>query len=100
MISLVRAHPLLNQLYFQSDRVISNRPLYIDALNRYAVWFDGSDDWMVGYLSNIDEGKLTWGFMANDEMVDCPVDSKGWIEYYFGYVNVNHAITFKCEGMF
>ena len=99
VINLVGAQrSSLNQLYFQSERVVSNRPLFIDSLNEYAVWFDGRDDWMVGSLSNIDEGKLTTGFIQNDEMVDCPIDSEEWKEWYSGSWDINSNIYLECYG--
>ena len=99
MISLLGAQrSSLNQLYFQSDRVISNRPLYIDAINKYAVWFDGSDDWIVGKLIRVNQGKLTTGYIRNDEMVDCPIDSEEWKEYYAGSRDINSNFSIKCDG--
>ena len=102
MISLAgaRSQPYLNQLYFKSEKVIKNRPLYIDNSNQYAVWFDGSYHWRVGYRSNVDQGWLTSSLLTNDEMVDCPVDSEKWEEYYSESWTKNNTINFKCEGMF
>ena len=37
---------------------------------------------MVGPISNLNEGKLTYGFLLNDQITDCPVQSEKWIEWY------------------
>ena len=36
---------------------------------------DGEGDWSIGSYSNIDENKLTYGWMANDQDTPCPSDS-------------------------
>ena len=99
VINLVGAQwSSLNQLYFQSERVIRNRPLFIDPFNEYAVWFSGKY-WMIGYLSNIEEGKLTYGFIFSpEENVVCPVDSEVYQELYSGSGNINSNMHLKCDG--
>ena len=89
-----------NQDYYKSQDTVNDRALYVDASERYAIWFDGTDDWMLGSFSNIAKGKLTYGYMFNDEDVQCPVDSKKWKEYYHGSWSIKEAISFKCKGSF
>ena len=99
VINLVGSqYSVFNLLYFQSERVVSNRPLFIDSLNEYAVWFDG-EDWMIGSVSDVDEGKLTTGEMHSiDENVVCPIDGQKWIEYYSESWRINPDVYLKCDG--
>ena len=87
----------LNQLYFLNGTFVRNRPLYVDALNIYAIFFDG-DDWKVGTISYLNEGKLTYGYLDNDQFVDCPAESESWKEYYYSLWSINEEITMQCDG--
>ena len=62
---------------------------YVDNEKRYAIWFDGTDEWFIGYLSDLKEGKFTYGFFQNDEFIDCPTDTTDWREYVDGEWNIN-----------
>ena len=89
----------LNQLYFTNGTLVSNRPLYVGSDQYYGIWFDGKDDWIVGKLSTINEGRLTRGYMANDEAVDCPSNSQHWKEYFDGaWSSYENDINLKCAG--
>ena len=98
----------LNQLYFQADTLVSNRPLYVDSMRKKGIWFDGCGHWIVGTISHLHNGKLTTGFMTNDEVADCPTDSQNWKvlrrikitaeKDYGGEWNFRAEISFKCDG--
>jgi hypothetical protein len=97
----------LNQKYFTNNKRVHDRPLYVDKSNTYGIWWDGGDgadgDWNVGSLSNLDEGKFTWGWMVNDETHDCPNNSSTWQESYNDEWSYDHSrpepLTVKCYGM-
>ena len=55
-------------------------PYYVDNKRRYAIWFDGTDEWFIGYLSNVEKGEFTTGSLQNDEFVECPTDTNVWQE--------------------
>ena len=91
----------LNQFYYKSDTLISNRPLYISSDKTKGIWYDGDEsdepDWVVGSISDLNQGKLTYGFMLNDESVDCPTDSNDWKESHDGSWLNNYEISMKCS---
>ena len=33
-------------------------------------------------------------------MVNCPIESEKWAEYYSGSWNINYDIYFKCDGKY
>ena len=72
-------------------------PYYVDNERRFAIWFDGTDEWMIGYFSNIDEGKFTTGFFQNQEFVECPTDTNDWDESFNSEWNTNLNAKLDCE---
>ena len=64
-------------------------PYYVDNQRRFAIWFDGVDEWMIGDLSDVEEGKFRSGYFQNDEVVECPTDTNDWQEYFDGEWNTN-----------
>ena len=70
-------------------------PYYVDNERRFGIWFDGTDDWIIGSFSNIEEGKFTYGLLANDEFVECPTDTNDWKEYFDGEwaINLNATLS-------
>jgi len=91
----------LNQLYTRTNRIVNGRPSYIDDNNNYGMWWDGeagsAGDWMIGDYSNIDENKLTYGFLANDQDTPCPIDSERWKEYYNSEWAINWDAFVFCD---
>ena len=67
-------------------------------MRKKGIWFDGSGHYIVGTISDLHKGKLTAGFMTNDEVFDCPTDSQNWKEDYGGEWNFRDEISFKCDG--
>jgi len=55
-------------------------------------------DWMIGGITDFNEGKLTFGFIQNDEIVDCPTNSTQWREWFENSWDVNDQIEVKCDG--
>ena len=94
----------LNQNYVFDNTLAQGRPLYVDATSTYAIWWDGEDDWMVGELSEMNEGKLSYGWIYSREPHDCPNNSSTWMEYYNGQWSYYHSrpepLTVQCSGMF
>ena len=84
--------------------MVSGRPSYIDDNNNYGMWWDGqagsAGDWMIGSYSNIDENKLTYGFMQNDQDTSCPSDSELWTEYYNSEWAANGDAHVSCNGTY
>jgi len=88
----------LNQLYALNGTLVSGRPLYVDLSNQNGIWFSGTY-WMVGSISNVNEGKLTYGYIHNDgEAGECPGESESWKEYYDSSWDINEEITMECDG--
>ena len=52
----------------------------------------------VGLITKVNAGKLHAGFIRNNEIVDCPGESKHWREFYKRQSNINDQIDIKCEG--
>jgi len=68
------------------------------------MWWDGeagnSGDWIVGSYSNIDENKLGYGFMQNNQDTSCPSDSELWKEYYNSKWATNVNAHASCNGTY
>ena len=65
------------------------------------MWWDGAGedgDWMIGSYSNIDENKLDYGFMQNNQETSCPSDSELWKEYYNTAWAANGDAHVSCNG--
>jgi len=54
---------------------------------------------MVGNINELNEGKLTFGYLQNDEDIECPVSSKQWREWYDNKWETNAGLDVKCDGM-
>ena len=86
----------LNQKYHVIQAVVNYKHVYVSEDGLYAIYFHGSIGWMVGYLSELMEGKLDGGFMFNNYQfeTDCPRHSARWLEWHyssweFGDVDIN-----------
>jgi len=90
-VRLVGAHNPLNRIYTKQNELLNDMPYYVDNVRRYAIWSDGME-WLIGYLSSIDEGKSA-GFIRNKEFGDCPTDTNEWHEYLDGEWNINLNAT-------
>jgi len=61
------------------------------------MWYTGSY-WMLGSIHELNQGKITFGFLQNDEIVDCPSYSAQWREWYRSSWDINHIIGMNCDG--
>ena len=86
-----------NKIYIRENELLNTHyhslPYYVDNEKRYAIWFNGYDEWIIGLFSSLEEGKFTTGFFQNDEFVDCPTDTNDWQEYFDGEWNTNLNAT-------
>ena len=81
-VRLVGAHDDdFNIIYTKQHELVNDMQYYVDNKRKYAIWFDGISEWMIGSFSNIKEGKFTTGGLGNDEFVECPTDTNDWQEY-------------------
>ena len=88
----------LDKLYVLNGTIISGRPLYVDSSNQHGIWFSGAN-WVVGTISSVNEGKITYGYIHNDgESGKCPGESESWNEYYDNSWNTNEEMTMECDG--
>ena len=95
-VRLVGAHSnVLNRIYTIENELLNGMPYYVDHHRWYAIWFDGTwfDAWFIGYLSSVEEGKLSYGGIHNKEFVECPTDTKHWHEYFDGKWDINLNIN-------
>ena len=75
--------------------------VYIDSLNEIALWFDGKSNWWIGKFSNIDEGRLSFGWMYSPDFLRCPNEIELWQESIGGGNWVSSTdINIICDGMF
>ena len=92
----------MNKFYFQNATAVSNRPLYVSLDGFHGIWYTGSW-WIVGNINDLNLGKLTFGFLSNDEGmvkdVKCPVRSIQWREWYDNQWHTNAGLDMKCDGM-
>jgi len=42
-----------------------NRPLYVSSDGKHSIWFDGDDEWRVGFTTKLNAGKINAGLMRN-----------------------------------
>ena len=55
---------------------------------------------MIGLLYQMEEGKLTYGSLQNDQTTDCPVESDTWREAFQGEWVINkkaNLTNIDCE---
>ena len=87
-VRLVGAHKnALNTIYTKENELLNDMPYYVDNERQNAIWFDGTDDWFIGDLSNSKDGY--YGDLLNVEHVrginvECPTDTNTWIEWIDG----------------
>ena len=79
----------INGIYTFTGTLINGRHLYVEQNKVYGIWFNGkfgdAAEWVLGYMTNIAEGKLTFGvafssFHNKDSF--CPSLTKVWKEYF------------------
>ena len=89
-VRLVGAHNnALNRIYTKEGELLNGMQHYVDYGRQYAIWFDGIQEWFIGLLSEVEEGKFTRGYLQNDEFVECPTDTNDWREADSGEWNTN-----------
>jgi len=84
-------------MYTKANQLLNDMPYYVDRDRKYAIWFNGQRDWMMGLLSNVEEGQFTFGFSRNDEFVECPTDTKDWREVIDSKWISNVNATLSCD---
>ena len=76
----------INGIYTFTGTFINGRHLYVDQNKFYGIWFDGeyggAADWVIGLMSNLAEGKVTYGLALSNLDTFCPSLTKEWEEYF------------------
>ena len=86
-----------NQLYFQNDTLISNRPLYISSDGMFAIWFNG-EEWLHGKMRNFVGRKVPMKrSMRSNEFTDCPSSSKRWEQFVDGRMVFYANLVIQCS---
>jgi len=84
--------------------MVNGRPSYIDYYNNYGMWWNGqageNGDWMIGIYSDIDNNRITYGFMTNDQDTSCPSQSEHWDDYYNSEWAANVNAHVSCDGTY
>ena len=90
----------LNQIYFKNGTFVNDRPLYVGFDQRYGIWFDGGEKWIVGLLASINKGLFRLGYLRTSKSVNCPNNSELWQEYSEGNWRYwdEFPINFSCQG--
>ena len=75
---------LLNNYNFNTT-LINGRPLYVGESETFGLWFGGGQyGWVIGSLSNLKEGKSTYGYVFSKADTNCPTltsISEEWFSY-------------------
>ena len=91
----------LNQIYLFTGHVIKGRHLYVEQNQEYGIWFDGeyggAASWIIGPMSNIAGGQLTYGWAFNNENTSCPSSSKVWEEWWNSQWQYSETATVECS---
>jgi len=71
----------VNIIYTKENELLNGMPYYVDNERKYAIWFDGRE-WVIGYFSDLEEGKFITGVLSNGEFIECPTDTNDWQERF------------------
>ena len=64
--------------------LINDRPLYVGEGETYGLWFNGQNSWLIGLLTNLNDGKVTYGFAFSNKDTDCPTFTSISLVYHNG----------------
>ena len=90
----------MNGIYSFSGNFLNGRHLYVDQNSVFGIWFDGeygdAADWVLGLMSNIAEGKLTYGWVMSNQDTSCPSWTKVWTEWWNSQWIIAERGIIKC----
>ena len=76
----------LNGFYIFTGNLINGRHLYVEKDNVYGIWFNGAygaaADWVVGWMSDLAEGRDTYGWALSNQDTSCPSLTKEWDQWW------------------
>ena len=80
--------------------LINGRALYLGENKIYGMWFDGqmlnNADWILGPISNLEEGKVTYGVLRSAGDMPCPSQTVIWSEYWIHGWKNNENANIQC----
>ena len=76
----------INEIYTFTGTFVNGRHLYVKQNKVYGIWFNGKygdeANWVIGSMSNLAEGKVTYGLALSDLDTFCLSLTKEWLEYF------------------
>ena len=71
-------------IYVLNGTLVNDRPLYVGHDKEFGMWFDSESEkpsWMLGYLSDLEEGHAYYGFLQGTDDTSCPTSENTWREW-------------------
>lgn len=68
--------------YIFDKTLINGRPLYVEESETNGLWFDGQSGWVIGLLSDLKKGKVTYTNVRSNEDTNCPTLTSLSKEYF------------------
>ena len=88
-----------NGYYRKSQFFLYEKPIYWGPNNGRMIWFDGSDDWVVGSTTDYDNAVYSIGYVMTGEVTQCPEMYSGDLrEWYGGEWTTVPGISITSEG--
>ena len=91
---------IINEIYTFTGTFINGRHLYVKPNKVHGIWFNGeygdAAEWVLGSMSNLAEGKLTYGVAKNKKNTFCPSLTKVWNEYLNNQWTHSTTAIVKC----
>ena len=76
--------------------MINYRPRYTGEDNINGFWFDG-EDWMLGFITDGNAGRYTFGMLHSTVTDYCPTKSTVWVESVDDNWVFNNNVNISCD---
>ena len=92
----------INGIYMFDGERINGRHLYVERNRVLGIWFNGeygdAADWVLGWMSDLAEGKYTHGWAMSYQDTSCPSVTKEWDEWWTNQWQFSKTGIVKCSG--
>ena len=79
-------------------KMVNRRPMYQSMSGIFAIWYDGQDNWMIGYSTTLAEGTFNTAIAQSNEDAQCPEFGNASTVWWKGQWSSNNNLAVTCIG--
>ena len=90
----------INGIYTFTGNFINGRHLYVGQNPVFGIWYNGlygdAADWVLGWMSELAEGRVTYGWALSNQDTSCPSLTKEWDQWWYNQWVNSETDNVKC----